>query len=326
MKYDTNLINTELKNFPNMELSITPTPIYQLHRISKRLGCNIYIMREDLTGFCIGGNKIRKLDYLIGDAIGKGADTLITTAASSFSRNAAAAGKIFGFEVHVVLTGNKSEQNSASQALFQQFDSVLHYVEQTDEHSLKKEYGRIVSELSNQGKKIYHLHPGGSDAIGSLGYINAFNQIVQYSQDKGTHFNKIIHSSGSTATQVGLLLGQSISEYDVTIIGIAASQKSKIQTQRVYKLAQSTSQMLGIQFDKSKIVVDDNFMGSGYAIPSKEAELAVKMFASTEGVLLDDIYSGKAAAGLIHYAENGMFNEGDNILFIHTGGNSGLFY
>jgi 1-aminocyclopropane-1-carboxylate deaminase/D-cysteine desulfhydrase-like pyridoxal-dependent ACC family enzyme len=283
-------------------------------------------MREDLTGFAIGGNKNRKLDYLIGDAVSKNADTLITTKASSFSRNAAAAGKVFGFEVHVILVGEESEQNPNSQALFHQFETVLHYAPKTPAEAITNEYDRTTNELRKHGKIVCELHPGGSDSIGSLGYINAFDEIVQYSMNAGVHFDKIIHSTGSTATQVGLLLGQCISEYDTTIIGMAASQKTDVQIERTRQLALATAQMLEIRFDASTIIVDDRFIGPGYAIQSEEGEQATSMFALLEGVLLDSVYTGKAAAGLIYYAVNGKFSEKENVLFIHTGGNSGLFY
>ncbi len=283
-------------------------------------------MREDLTGFAIGGNKIRKLDYLIGDATTVGADTLITTKASSFSRNAAAAGKVFGFEVHVILTGDESEQNPASQALFKQFGTVLHYVPKTDQEALSTEYDKVVSALKQQGKVVYELHPGGSDPIGTLGYINAFDQIVQYSKTSSVHFDKIIHATGSTATQAGLILGQCISEYDTTVIGMAVSEKTNVQHERIRQLALSTAQMLEIQFDESKLVVEDRFIGAGYAIPSEAGREATDAFAIMEGVLLDDVYTAKAAAGLIHYAMNGLIDAKENVLFIHTGGNAGLFY
>jgi len=324
--HTTNSIQRILERFPNAKISITPTPIYQLSRLSSHLGCNIYIMREDLTGFAIGGNKNRKLDYLIGDALLKNADALITTKASSFSRNAAAAGKVFGFEVHVLLVGDESEQNTNSQALFHQFGTILHFASINSPEAITAEYDRIISDLRNNEKVVYELHPGGSDSIGSLGYINAFDQIIQYSKNSGIHFNKIIHSTGSTATQVGLLLGQCISEYDTTIIGMAASQKASIQIERIRQLALATAQMLEIPFDDSRIVVDDRFVGPGYAIQSEEGENATNMFALLEGVLLDSVYTGKAAAGLIDYAMNEVFDENENVLFIHTGGNSGLFY
>ena len=126
------------------------------------------------------------------------------------------------------------------------------------------------------------MHPGGSDSIGALGYVNAFGQIVQHSQKSGVHFHKIVLSTGSTGTQVGLLLGQTISGYDTTIIGMAASRKSDVQCGLVRDLALPTAQMLGIQFDTSTIVVDDQSLGPGYAIPSREGQEAAKMFATVE--------------------------------------------
>jgi len=319
-------IQRVLARFPSANISITPTPIHRLPRLSSHLECNIYIMREDLTGFAIGGNKNRKLDYLIGDAAHKKADTLVTTNASSFSRNAAAAGKVFGFDVHVLLDGDESAQNPNSQALFHQFQTHLHFTSARSSGEIAKEYDRIVSDLRDQNKIVYELHPGGSDSIGSLGYINAFDQIVRYSNNSGVHFNKIIHSTGSAATQVGLLLGQCISGYDTTIIGMAASQKADVQNDRIRQLALATAKMLEIPFDDARIVVDDRFIGPGYAIRSEEGDNATNMFALLEGVLLDSVYTGKAAAGLIYYAMNNMIFESENVLFIHTGGNSGLFY
>ena len=140
MEYHTTSIQKVLSRFPNAHLSITPTPICRLSRLSSHIGQNIYIMREDLTGFAIGGNKVRKLDYLIGDAIEKKANVLITMKATSFSRNAAAAGKALGFEVHVLVPGDESEQNCASQALFKQVDAVLHYVKNDNENELTATY------------------------------------------------------------------------------------------------------------------------------------------------------------------------------------------
>jgi L-cysteate sulfo-lyase len=325
MREHTDPILSILEQYPRAELLKTPTLIHKLPRLSSRVGYNLYILREDLTGFALGGNKTRKLDYLIGDALAKKADTLVTMKASSFSRNAAAAGKVCGFDVHVVLVGAESEQNPASQAVFQQYDAKLHYVPRDRESALLDVYGHLVESLKTQGKVVYELHPGGSDSIGALGYVHVFRDILHYSQCSGVHFHEIVHATGSTGTQAGLLLGQCISGYDTRILGMAVSQKADVQSKRVHELALSTAQMLGIQFDETQIVVEDRFIGPGYAIPSEEGKNAVKMFAALEGILLDQVYTGKAAAGLLYYAMNRMF-EGDNVLFIHTGGNSDLFY
>ena len=326
MENDSRAIQRVLEKFPSANVSVTPTPIYKLSRLSSGLGHNIYIMREDLTVFAIGGNKVRKLDYLIGDAMAQKADTLITVKASNFSRNAAAAGRVFGLDVHVILDGPESEQNPASQALFTQFGASLYYTGRDDPDAVSAEYKKVADDLKRQGREIYELHPGGSDEIGSLGYVNAFDEIVHYSQSSGVHFSKIIHSTGSTATQVGLLLGQHICAYDTTIIGMAASQKAKVQVGRIRQLALATADLLQIRFDESTIIVEDRFIGPGYAMQSKEGSEATKMFAVTEGILLDDVYTGKAAAGLIHYARHDLLEEDENTLFIHTGGNAGQFY
>ncbi|NLW48726.1 MAG: pyridoxal-phosphate dependent enzyme [Firmicutes bacterium] len=325
MKENTESITSILEKYPRAELLKTPFLIQRLNRLSSFIGNVIYILRDDLTGFALGGNKTRKLDYLIGDALVKKADTLVTMKASSFSRNAAAAGRVCGFDVHVVLAGDESEQNPASQAFFKQYDTELHYVSKDKESALPDVYNHLVESLKAQGKNVYELHPGGSDSIGALGYIDAFNHILRYSQSSGVHFHRIIHATGSTGTQAGLLLGQCISGYDTHIIGIAVSQKAEVQSKRVNELALSTAQMLGIQFDTTHTLIDDRFIGPGYAISSDEGKNAVKMFASMEGILLDQVYTGKAAAGLLNYAINKQFNH-ENVLFVHTGGNSDLFY
>jgi 1-aminocyclopropane-1-carboxylate deaminase/D-cysteine desulfhydrase-like pyridoxal-dependent ACC family enzyme len=277
-----------------------------------------------LTGFALGGNKTRKLDYLVGDALARKADTLVTMKATSFSRNAAAAARACGLDLHVVLAGSESEQNPASQAFFSQCDTTLHYTPE-GENALPDACRHRVNVLKKQGKAVYELHPGGSDSIGALGYVRAFHDILDFSYRSGVHFSHMIHSTSSAGTQAGLVLGQCISTYDTCILGVGASLKAHAQSERVAELARSTARMLGIQLDETKIVVDDKFIGPGYAIPSEEGRQAVKRFAALEGILLDPVYTGKAAAALLHYATDGAF-EGDSVLFIHTGGNAGLFY
>lgn len=320
---NTTSIKTCLEGYPKANLLQSTVVIHKLPRLSSYLGYNIYILRDDLTGFALGGNKTRKLDYLVADAVAKKADTLITKKASSFSRNAAAAGKVCGLDVHVLILGNESGQNPASQSFFKQYDTKLHYV--TQEESFEESYHKVIESLHNQGKVVYELHPGGSDSIGALGYVDAFDQIMDYSRCSSVQFSNMLVSTGSTGTQVGLVIGQCIGEYNTNVIGISAACDADTQYQRVRELAQNTAQMLGVQVDESKITVDDHFIGPGYAIPSDQGQKAVWLFSSMEGILLDQVYTGKAAAALLHYASNKMF-KGDNVLFIHTGGNSGMYY
>ena len=324
MKEYSNIISSLLEKYPRANLLQTPAIIHRLPRLSSTLGHDIYILRDDLTGFALGGNKTRKLDYLVGDAVGRKADTLVTMKATSLSRNAAIAGSACGLDLHVVLAGTESDQNPASQAIFSQCGTKLHYVPE-GESALPDVYNQLMKSLKTKGKAVYGLHPGGSDSIGALGYVRTFREILDFSCRSGIRFSHIIHSTSSAGTQAGLVLGQSISTYDTSIVGVAASLKANVQSERVRELALSTANMLGVQLDETKIFVDDKFIGPGYAIPSEESKIAVKLFATLEGILLDQVYTGKAAAALLHYAKTGAF-EGESVLFIHTGGNAGLFY
>lgn len=323
MEY-SNTIPSVLEKYPRANLIQTPVIIHRLPRLSSHLEYDIYILRDDLTGFALGGNKTRKLDYLVGDAVDRNADTLVTMKATSFSRNAAAAGSSCGLDLHVVLAGTKSEQNPASQAIFSQCDTTLHYVPE-GESALPDVYSHLVESLKSNGKVVYELHPGGSDSIGALGYVRTFHEILDFSYRSGVHFSDIIHSTSSAGTQAGLVLGQCIDTYDTCILGVSASLKANVQSERICELALSTAKMLGIQLDENKIFVDDKFIGPGYATPSEEGKRAVKLFATLEGILLDQVYTGKAAAALLHYITKGAL-KGDSVLFIHTGGNAGLFY
>lgn len=324
MDYDNKAILELIGEYPRADLIQTTAIIHKLPRLSSLLEHDIYILREDLTGFGLGGNKTRKVDYLFGDAIARNADTLVTMKATSFSRNAAMAASACRLDLHVVLMGTEADQNPASQALFKQCGTRLYYASEGVD-SVSAVYGDLVETLKGQGKAVYELHPGGSDSIGTLGYVRVFKDIIDYSQRSKVHFPHIIHSTSSAGTQAGLVLGQCISGYDTQILGINASLESRLQEEKIRDLAQTTANILGAGFDKNQINVDAGFIGPGYAVPSEEGSDAVKLFASLEGILLDQVYSGKAAAALLHYINAGSFS-GGNILFIHTGGNAGLFY
>jgi 1-aminocyclopropane-1-carboxylate deaminase/D-cysteine desulfhydrase-like pyridoxal-dependent ACC family enzyme len=324
IEHDNKIILKLIEEYPRANLIQTSAMIHKLPRLSNYLGQNIYILREDLTGFALGGNKTRKVDYLFGDAIAKKADTLVTIKATSFSRNAAVAASACGLDFHVVLAGTESAQNPASQSVFNQCETKLHYAPE-GESSMQDTYSDLVKSLKTRGKAVYELHPGGSDAIGALSYVRIFSEVIDFSYRSNINFSHIIHSTSSAGTQAGLVLGQCISAYDTKIIGITAALEADLQYERIRKLALPTAHMLGAKFDETKIIVDDGYIGPGYAIPSEEGKNAAKLFATLEGILLDHVYSGKAASALLHYAKNEA-TKGDNLLFIHTGGNSGLYY
>ncbi|CAB1060173.1 pyridoxal phosphate-dependent deaminase, putative [Olavius sp. associated proteobacterium Delta 1] len=313
-----------LEKHPRANLLQAPTIIHKLPRLSSHLGHDIYILREDLTGFALGGNKTRKIDYLFGDALAQKATTVVTMKATSFSRNAAAAAAACGLDLHVVLPGTESEQNPLSQALFKQWGTKLYY-EPEGENAMDDCQEHVLASLKAKGKAVYEMHPGGSNSIGALSYVSIFQEILDFSYRSGIYFSHIIHSTSSAGTQAGLVVGQYISNHETQIIGISASLKASAQSERVRELAWSTAQMIGTSIDQTKIIVDDSFIGPGYAKASKEGENAANLFAKLEGILLDPVYTGKAAAALIDYSTSGKYKLG-NVLFIHTGGNAGVYY
>ncbi len=312
-----------LRPFPSAGLSVAPTPIYRMDRLSFRLTSETWVMREDLTGFALGGNKVRKLDFLVGDALAKHADTLLVSGASSFSRNAAAAGKVVGLDVVVLVSGREDDQNQISLAFFEQFDARVHFL--PDVAAIPAAQAQLRSELTGRGHRVYELHPGGSDTIGTLGYVDAFGQICDAADHAGVHFDRIVHASGSAGTQAGLAVGSAISGYETDLVGIAISQSVTVQRRRVQDLAVETARMLGVAFDTESITVDDRFLGDGYPLPSPAGEAAAALFATEEGLLLDQVYGGKAAAAVVAYAAD-TASSVDRTLFIHTGGNAGLYY
>ena len=317
-------ISCLIDKYPRANLLQAPVIINKLPRLSSHLGHDIYVLREDLTGFALGGNKTRKIDYLFGDALAQKATTVVTMKATSFSRNAAAGAAACDLDFHVILPGTESEQNPLSQALFMQWDTKIHY-EPKGESALTDCQERVVASLEDQGKNVYVMHPGGSNPIGALSYIHAFQEILDFSYRSRIHFSHIIHSTSSAGTQAGLVVGQCISNYNTKIIGISASLNASTQSERIRNLVWPTAEMIGASIDQEKIFVDDSFVVPGYAQASKEGKSAAKLFARMEGILLDPVYTGKAAAALLDYSKSGRLKNG-NVLFIHTGGNAGVYY
>ena len=320
----TDTISDCLATHRRANLIQIPAIIHRLPRLSSRLRHEIYILRDDLTGFGLGGNKTRKVDFLLGEALTLRATAVVTIKATSFSRNAAAGAAACGLKIHIVLPGAESEQNPLSQSVFAKWGAKLHY-EPGNKAALENRQESLVASLRAQGENVSVLHPGGSDAIGALGYVRAFNEIREFSERTGVHFSHIVHSTGSSGTQAGLVVGQCLADYETQVIGISASRTTFEQFEIVQALAQSTAQLLGRQMDPRNIIVDDGFVGPGYAHASKEGERASRTFAELEGILLDPVYTGKAAAALLDYSESKRFGRGP-VLFIHTGGNAGLYY
>jgi D-cysteine desulfhydrase family pyridoxal phosphate-dependent enzyme len=322
-----NNIDHSLLRFPRFEFSILPTPIQKLKNISSKYDAQIYCMRDDLTGFAFGGNKTRKLDFLIADAKSKGFDTLIGVGAnqSNFCRMTAAAGKVAGMGVHLILSGPKPEKPTANLMLDYMFGAKVYHTNAYENSAVEKESELLEKELIRQGRKVYRMPMGGSTPLGALGYFNAFIEIMEYNNKNNIIFNKIFIASGSGGTQAGLVLGQMINTWSGQLIGISVGRSAAELKQVVAQIVKGSCKLLNTDYQTTEILVDESFIGEGYGIPTKECEQAIEEFANFEGILLDKVYTGKAAAGMLDYIKKGYTNKEDNILFIHTGGNIELF-
>ena len=317
----------KFSKIPKLNMSVLPTPLHKLENLSKGLFGNVYCKRDDLTGFAFGGNKTRKLDYLVADALMKGNDTLIGVGAnqSNFCRMASGAGVVNSFDVHLVLGGSKPEKPTGNLLIDYMFGAKVHHVE-SEEWDVWEEKGKeLKKELMNEGRKVYWMPIGGSSSVGALGYVSAFFEIMEDCERLGVEFDYIVHATGSAGTQAGLLVGRAMTGWKGEIIGMAVAKNKEQLTGEVYELAIKTGEQFGVSIDKDNVIVDDSFIGEKYGAITPEGAKAVNLFARKEGILLDYIYTGKAAAGLINYSRRSIFTDRNNVLFIHTGGNIHLF-
>jgi L-cysteate sulfo-lyase len=322
-----NNIDHSLLGFPRFEFSILPTPIQKLENLSSKFNAQIFCMRDDLTGFAFGGNKTRKLDFLIADAKSKGFDSLIGVGAnqSNFCRMTAAAGKVAGMEVHLLLSGPKPERPTANLMLDYLFGAKVYHTDAYENSAVEKESELLEKELINKGKKVYRMPMGGSTPLGALGYLNAFVEIMEYCNKNNVVFDKIFIASGSGGTQAGLVLGQMIYTWTGQLLGISVGRSAAELKQVIAQIVKGSCKLLNIDYQNTEILVDESFIGKAYGIPTNECEQAIEDFANFEGILLDKVYTGKAAAGILDYIINGKISKDENILFIHTGGNIELF-
>jgi D-cysteine desulfhydrase family pyridoxal phosphate-dependent enzyme len=309
---------------PRLRLAHLPTPVETLPRLCDALGGpRLLIKRDDQTGLAFGGNKTRKLEFLVAEAREQGAKTLISGGAlqSNHCRQTAAAAARFGFECILVLTGDKSQRASGNLLLDQLFGAEIVYVaDRKDRDGILQE---TFDRATNEGKKPYLVPYGGSNATGALGYAFAMKELI----DQNVSADWIVFASSSGGTQAGLLLGQRIFGFSGRVLGISVDESEEWLTGEVSKLASATSEKVGerIEFTPADVLVNANYCGAGYGIVTEREREALRLFASCEGLLLDPVYTGRAAAGMIDLIRTGFFKTNETVLFLHTGGQPALF-
>jgi 1-aminocyclopropane-1-carboxylate deaminase/D-cysteine desulfhydrase-like pyridoxal-dependent ACC family enzyme len=280
-----------------------------------------------LTGFGLGGNKTRKLDFLLPHALGAGCDTLIAIGAnqSNFCRMAAAYGVACAMDVHLVLGGSAPANPTGNLRLDHMLGVTCHHIDSSDWNEWTDEAKQVKEKLAAQGRKVYLMPVGGSTPRGALGYVAAFAEIGADQARLGVEFDAIIHASSSAGTQAGLVVGQALSDWHGRIVGISVAKPKAEQENDVLALARATATEIGADVNASSVIVDGDYLGPAYAARTPRCEEAVTLFARKLGIFLDYVYTGKAAAALIDHLRQGRFDKGAHVLFIHTGGNVELF-
>jgi len=309
-----------------------PTALESAPRLSATLNCNLYFKRDDCTGLAGGGNKTRKLEYLIAQALTNGADTIVTIGGlqSNHARQSAAAAAKFGLDCVLVLedvtnTPKTDFYNNGNILLDQLLGATIHRLG-TDENP-QAYCENLIVELQGQGKKPYFIPIGGSNVVGSLGYVRCAMEIVQQIEQQQLSIDQIVIATGSAGTQAGLLAGLIACGSDIKVLGISVSKTTEQQALLVTELLCSVLEYLELDpgLAEGRVHTDGSYYGASYGVSTEPMIAAVKRCASLEGVLLDPVYTGKAMAGLIDLSDKGIIAEGSNQLFLHTGGSQGLF-
>ena len=323
----------QLARFPRVQLGHLPTPLEPMDRLSELLGGpRLWVKRDDCTGLSSGGNKTRKLEYLMADAQAHGADTIITQGAtqSNHARQTAAAAAKLGMACHILLedrTGsNDPSYIMSGNVLLDRLHGAT-VSKRSGGTDMAIEMEDLAETLRSKGKTPYVIPGGGSNPIGALGYVNCARELVEQANGMGLKIDALVHATGSSGTQAGLVAGLAALQSDIHLLGIGVRAPQEKQESMVYDLAQRTAAHLGAsaQIARSDVWANCNYVGAGYGLPTDGMVAAIKLLAETEGLLFDPVYSGKGLDGLIDLVRSGHFAGMDNVVFLHTGGSAALF-
>jgi L-cysteate sulfo-lyase len=322
-----------LSRYPRVSLAHLPTPLEYLPRLTEHLGGpRIYVKRDDCTGLATGGNKTRKLEFLVADALAQKADVIITQGAvqSNHARQTAAAACKVGMGCELIfekrVTGTDEAYRTSGNVLLDRiYGARIHEVDKGSD--MNAEMDALADTLRGQGKTPYIVPGGGSNPIGALGYVDCALEIMTQANREGIVVDHVVHATGSAGTQAGLAVGLKMTHSNIPLLGIGVNAPRDVQEEKVWQLAQETAGYVGAAgcVERGDIVANCDYVGDGYGIPTKAMNDAVMLLARMEGLLFDPVYSGKALSGLIDLVRGGYFDGADSIVFVHTGGVAGLF-
>lgn len=323
----------KLARFPRLRVTHAPTPLEPLSRLTEMLGGpNLWIKRDDCTGLASGGNKTRKLEYLMADALAQGADTVITQGAtqSNHARQTAAIAARLGLQCHLILedrTGFRHDdyRHSGNVFLDRLFGARLSEVAAGTD--MDRAMAELAQQLRDEGRKPYVIPGGGSNPIGALGYVTCALELIEQANNLGLAIDTVVTATGSAGTQAGLVAGLEGASAGIAVLGIGVRAPKPAQEEKVFRLAAQTAELLAAAgaVRRESVVADCDYVGAGYGVPTPGMIEAVTLLARTEGILLDPVYSGKAMAGLIDLVRKKQLRKGQNVVFLHTGGAVGLY-
>jgi len=331
------LIQSLLQQFDRVQLGHLPTPIEYAERLTNVLGGpKIFFKRDDCTGLAFGGNKTRKLEFVMADAVKKKADVIITSGGlqSNWARQTAAAARKLGMDAILVLDGGKPDQYQGNLLLDHLLGCEIKFKHFTQEAEDAEMFGdcpvtsTVAEEIRKQGRTPYVVPLGAANPIGTLGYIAAVDELNSQLHEMGIESNYLVLAVGSGGTMAGLTIGLRLLKSKTRIIGISVSRHIREKEKEIADLCNQTAEFLGldgIRFNPEEFTITYEYIGEGYAVPTAECIEAIRLVAETEGVFLDPVYTGKAMAGLIDLIQKGTFKKSDNVIFLHTGGNTANF-
>lgn len=322
----------DLASFPRAPVCHRPTPLEEMKRLSAELGGpRLWVKRDDCTGLATGGNKARKLEFLMGEAIAEGAELVVTQGAvqSNHVRQTAAACCKLGLQCHILLERRvphvePAYEKTGNVLLDRLFGASIEFRE--GGLDMNAEAQAVTEQFQKQGRQAYFIPGGGSNTTGALGYVNCAVELTEQAQAQGMRIDWVVHGTGSTGTQAGLVAGFHGLNASTRVLGVSVRQKVEVQRRNVHLLAAATAERLSLEpLPMEKVEVEDGYIGEGYGIPAAGTLEAIRKAAQLEGLLLDPVYSGKGMDGLINLTRQGFFKQDETVVFLHTGGAAALF-
>jgi len=326
MSIDRKTENSALElftNIPRFRLVNLNTPVERLDRLRAAIpgAPQLWIKRDDLTGYLGGGNKLRKLEYVVADALARGATTIVTTGSitSNLARTTALIARRLGLKCELILSGGDPKAAHANWRIAELLDVKIHTVASSKDRTPRMK--EIAEALERSGERVYVVPLGASNEVGSFGMVAAFEELGIQQLEIGEQFDAIVFATSSGGTQAGLEVGKRLFNYrHLRLLGISADDPAETIKESVTQAVGPMLSRLDQPEFSGDLDIDTNFIGEGYAIPTAESREAMQLFAETEGILLDPVYTAKAGAGLIAYCREGRFKSSDKVLFWHTGG------